>query len=233
MPVQTRRGGMKRKAKPEFPEGKRRVFLVDDHPVLRDGLRCLLEAEPDLVVCGEAENARKAIDRISATSPEIVIVDISLPGSSGIELIKGLRNRFPSLKLLMLSMHDEALYAERALRAGAKGYVMKQAPTEQLLAAIRKVLRNEIYLSQALSSQFLGSFISQKSPLGSVLKKLSDRELEIIRLLGKGFTTGEVARALGISGKTVESHRGNLRRKLNLRNGSELLRFAMANAGDV
>jgi DNA-binding NarL/FixJ family response regulator len=220
-------------AKPKASPGtKRKIFLVDDHPVLRDGLRRLLEAEPDLQVCGEAENARKAVDRIEATTPELAIIDISLPGPSGIELLKNLKVRFPELRMLVVSMHDEALYAERALRAGARGYVMKGAPTEHLLAAIRRVLKNEIYLSQALSSHLLGTFVSQKAGSGPVLKKLSDRELEIVRLIGKGFTTGEVARELGISSKTVESHRGNVRRKLNLRSGSELMRFALSHGED-
>ncbi len=207
---------------------KRQIFLVDDHPVLRDGLRRLLDAEPDLQVCGEAENARKAYEGIKAASPELALVDISLPGPSGIELIKGLKARFPALRLLMLSMHDEVLYAERALRAGAKGYVMKQAPTDQLLTAIRRVLKGEIYLSQSVSGQLLGAFVSQKPSPGPLLKKLSDREFEIVRLLGNGFTTSEIAQQLGISTKTVETHRGNLRRKLNLRSGSELTRFAMS-----
>jgi len=223
---------MMAKLKSAQVESKRRIFLVDDHPVLRDGLKRLLEAEPDLHVCGEAESARKAFDKIDATSPELVIVDISLPGTSGIELIKGLKARFPALRMLVLSMHDEALYAERVLRAGAKGYVMKQAPTEYLLTAVRRVLKDEIYLSQPLSSQLLGSLVSQKSKPGSILEKLSDREFEIVRLIGKGFVTSEVARKLSISSKTVESHRGNIRRKLNLRSGSELVRFALAHAED-
>src|ERR1700683_1341192 len=204
-------------------DGKRRIFLVDDHPVLRDGLRRLLEAQTDFEICGEAESARKVYDRLESTFPELAIIDISMPGPSGLELIKGLKARFPALRMLVLSMHDESLYAERALRAGAKGYVMKQAPTEQLLTAVRRVLKDEIYLSQALSSQLLGSLVSQKVSPGSILKKLSDRELEIVRLIGRGFTTREVARELGISSKTVESHRGNIRRKLCLRSGSELV----------
>ncbi len=209
-------------------EGKRRIFLIDDHPVLRDGLRILLDAQPDLQVCGEADSAKKAPDRIAATNPELAIIDISLEGPSGIELIKGLKARFSALKILTLSMHDEALYAERALRAGARGYVMKQAPTEQLLIAIRQVLKGEIYLSKQVSGQLLGAFVSLKPAAGPTLKKLSDREFEIVRLIGKGFTTTEVAEKLGISGKTVETHRGNLRRKLNLKSGAELTRFAMA-----
>lgn len=223
---------MSTKMKSPSRDGKRRIFLIDDHPVLRDGLRRLLESESDLLVCGEAENAKRALERIPASLPEIAIVDISLPGMDGIELIKSLKARFPDLRLLMLSMHDEALYAERALRAGAKGYVMKQSPTEHLLLAIRRVLNNEIYLSESLTTQLLGTIVSQRHQPGSVLNKLTDREMEIVRLLGKGFTTSEVARQLGISGKTVESHKGNLRRKLNLHNGSALLRFAMANGED-
>jgi DNA-binding NarL/FixJ family response regulator len=214
------------------PEARKRIFLVDDHPVLRDGLRRLLEAEPDLMVCGEAETARKTYETVQAATPDLAIVDISLTGPSGIELVKGLKSRFPKLRMLMLSMHDEVLYAERALRAGARGYVMKQAPTEQLLAAVRRVLKDEIYLSDTLSSRLLGAFVSQKAAPGPILKTLSDREMEVVRLIGKGFTTGEVAEQLGISSKTVETHRGNLRRKLNLKSGSALIRFAMAQADD-
>jgi DNA-binding NarL/FixJ family response regulator len=223
---------MSAKMKSASKDGKRRVFLIDDHPVLRDGLRRLLESESDLLVCGEAENAKKALERIPASSAEVAIVDISLPGMDGIELIKSLKARFPALRLLMLSMHDETLYAERALRAGAKGYVMKQSPTENLLLAIRRVLNNEIYLSDSLTTHLLGAMVSQRTQPGSVLSKLTDREMEIVRLLGKGFTTSEVAQQLGISSKTVESHKGNLRRKLNLHSGSALLRFAMANADE-
>jgi DNA-binding NarL/FixJ family response regulator len=212
-------------------EGRKgRIFLVDDHTILRDGLRRLLEVESDLEVCGEAEMAKKAYDKIDALSPDLVIIDLSLPGVSGIELIKGLKARFPSLRMMVLSMHDEALYAERALRAGAMGYVMKGAPTECLLTAVRRILTGEIYLSQAVSSQLLGSMISQKTSPGPVMKKLSDRELEIVQLIGRGFTTGEISRELGISNKTVESHRGNIRQKLNLRNGAELVRFSLAHA---
>jgi DNA-binding NarL/FixJ family response regulator len=209
---------------------QRRIFLVDDHTILRDGLRRLLEAEPDLVVCGEAENAKRAKELIAKTGPEIAIIDISIPGPDGIELVKDLRAHFPHLKLLMLSMHDEALYAERALRAGALGYIMKQAPTELLLVAVRNVLANKRYLSVSLANQFVDSFVAQKRSNASPTKALSDREMEIVRLIGKGSTTAEMAEELGISGKTVESHRGNLRRKLNLRNGSELLRYALAHS---
>lgn len=223
---------MPTKFKSDSMEGKKRIFLVDDHAVLRDGLKRLLESETDLHVCGEAENAREALDQIAQVSADLIIVDISLPGLSGIELIKSLKIRFPLLRMLALSMHDEALYAERALRAGAKGYVMKQASTEYLLTAVRRVLKGEIYVSQPLSSQLLSTFVGQKNSSDSILKKLSDRELEIVQMIGKGFTTSEVAQELCISGKTVESHRGNIRRKLNLQSSSELVRFAIAYAGD-
>jgi DNA-binding NarL/FixJ family response regulator len=209
---------------------KRRIFLVDDHTILRDGLRHLLEAEADLMVCGEAENAKKAKEQIARTTPEIAIIDISMPGSDGIELVKDLKARFPNLKVLMLSMHDEAFYAERALRAGALGYIMKQAPTEHLLVAVRSVLANKRYLSSSLATQFVDSFVAERRSNEAQPKRLSDRELEIVRLVGKGLTTAEMAEELGISGKTVEAHRGNLRRKLNLKNGSELLRYALAHS---
>ncbi len=207
---------------------KRRIFIIDDHAILRDGLRSLLEAQDDLIVSGEAENARKAFGRLEADRPDLVVVDISLPGINGIELIKTLKVQFPGLSIIVLSMHDEALYAERALRAGAKGYVMKQASAEQLLAAIRTVLRDEIYLSQNLSASLLKSIVSRRQDPGNVLDRLSDRELEILRLLGDGFTTREIATSLGISVKTVESHRGNIRHKLKLSNGAELMRFALS-----
>ncbi len=212
--------------------GRKGIFLIDDHAILRDGLRRLLEAESDLIVCGESECGRKAGARIKATRPDLVIVDISLPGMNGIELIKRLRDQFPDLPLLVLSMHDENLYAERALRAGAKGYVMKQAPTEQLLAAVRQVLNSGIHVSEALSSHFLHSFVSAKTAPRHSLEVLSDRELEVIQHLGRGLSTGEVARELGISAKTVETHRGNIRQKLHLRTGAELVRFALANCVD-
>jgi DNA-binding NarL/FixJ family response regulator len=207
---------------------KRKIFIIDDHAILRDGLRSLLEAQDDLIVSGEAENARKAFGRLEADRPDLVMVDISLPGINGIELIKTLKVQFPGLAIIVLSMHDEALYAERALRAGAKGYVMKQASAEQLLSAIRTVLRDEIYLSQNLSASLLKSIVSRKQDPGNVLDRLSDRELEILRLLGDGYTTREIATNLGISVKTVESHRGNIRHKLKLTNGAELMRFALS-----
>ncbi len=211
---------------------RKNIFLIDDHAILRDGLRRLLESEKDFSVCGEVDSGRKAVSRIAAARPDIVIVDIGLPGVNGIELIKRLRSHFPDLPILVLSMHDEGLYAERALRAGAKGYVMKQAPTEHLIAAIRRVLRNDIHVSAAVSAQFIHSFVSAKGTPRTSLEILSDRELEVIQLLGRGLSTSEAAQELGISAKTVETHRGNIRKKLQLGTGAELIRFALSNCSD-
>jgi DNA-binding NarL/FixJ family response regulator len=211
---------------------KRKIFLIDDHAVLRDGVRRLLDEEEDLQFCGEADNARKTFERVELDRPDLVIVDISLPGTNGIELIKNLRARIPDIAILVLSMHDETLYAERALRAGAKGYIMKQASAQQLLTAIRAVLQDEIYLNPALSASLLKSLVSPKQRTANALDLLSDRELEILRLVGEGFTTREVATKLGISVKTVESHRGNIRQKLKLKSGAELMRFALSHRAE-
>jgi DNA-binding NarL/FixJ family response regulator len=213
---------------PIVAQVKHRIFMIDGHGVLRDGLRRVMEDQPDLEMIGEAENGRKGLARIEAAKPDLVIVEISLPGANGIELIKSLKAQFPDLEVLVLSMHPEALYAERALRAGAKGYIMKQASAEEFLAAIRTVLNDDVYLSPNCSSTLLKSMVSQRQQPTNILDKLSDRELEIVRLIGEGFTTREIANDLGISVKTVESHRGNIRLKLKLKSGAELIRFALA-----
>ena len=197
---------------------------------MREGLRRLLEAEPDLTVCGDASSAKQALAAIAVDQPDLVLVDITLPGANGVELIKALRARFPVLSMLVLSMHDETLYAERVLRAGAKGYVMKSSSSDLLLNAIRKVLDGELYVSPALSSQMLQSMVTGKTQVLGRLEQLSDRELEIVQLIGQGLSTSEIASRLGISSKTVESHRGNIRAKLSLKSGAELTRFSLANA---
>src|SRR3954467_11218073 len=213
---------------PEVATRKRSVLLIDDHPIVRQGLSQLINQEHDLHVVSEAANAREALDAMERGSPDIAIVDISLDDRSGIELIKDLRARDPNLPVLALSMHDEALYAERALRAGAKGYIMKQEATEKVMGAIRKVLEGQIYVSERMASRLLNQFVSAKpgeedSPLG----RLSDRELEIFSMIGRGLGTREIAGKLFLSIKTVEAHREHIKEKLKLRSGTELMRLAV------
>jgi DNA-binding NarL/FixJ family response regulator len=207
---------------------KRMVLLIDDHPIVRQGLSQLINQEPDLHVSSEAASAREALDSLEKSRPDVAIVDISLEDRSGIELIKDLRNRDPELPILALSMHDEALYAERALRAGAKGYIMKQEATEQVMNAIRKVLEGQIYVSERMASRLLDQFVGAKpgeddSPLG----RLSDRELEIFSMIGRGLGTREIANKLFLSIKTVEAHREHIKEKLKLKSGTELMRMAV------
>jgi len=224
---------MMAKSKSEPAEGKRRIFLVDDHPVLRAGFRCLLEAEPNLQVCGEAESARKVFDRIQATSPELIIVDISLPGPSGIELIKGLKTRFPELKLLMLSMHDETLYAERVIRAGARGFISKQESPGKILLAIRQVLSGEIHLSEKASARVVSKVArSSRTGTGSSAEGLTDREIQVFELIGAGQGTRQIATTLHINASTVETYRARIKEKLNLKNAIELLQCAIRWSND-
>ena len=211
----------------------RRIFLIDDHTLFREGLKKMLAEEPDLSICGEAANAREVSQRIDGANPDLILVDISLPGIDGLELIKTLQTEHAPVHMLVLSMHPEELYAERVIRAGGCGYIMKHASARDLLSAIRTALRGEIYLSPAASTRLLRSIAVKKADSNSDLHALSDREIEILRLTGQGFTTREIAGSLHISVKTVESHRGNIRRKLTLKTGAELTRFALAHRSDV
>ena len=214
---------------PGASEGKRRVLLVDDHPVLCEGLAQRINEEPDLEVCGQARDAHAALDAIEKLRPDIAIVDISLGEGSGVELVKDVKVRHPNLPTLVLSMHDESLYAERSLHAGAKGYVMKQEQTAVLLNAIRQVLLGQVYLSEKVKNSIvnrLGGNVPE-GKITSVAHKLSDRELEVFQLIGDGYATHEIARRLHLSTKTVASHREHIKLKLNLRTGEELARFAI------
>jgi DNA-binding NarL/FixJ family response regulator len=206
----------------------KRIFLIEDHTLVREGIKRMLTDEGDFLICGEADSARGVMALIAKANPDLVILDISLPGTDGLELIKDLKAQRGDLRMLALSMHDEELYAERVLRAGAHGYIMKQSTHQQLLLAVRTILRGEIYLSPTLSTRLLQSIVANKGHIRNELEKLSDRELEILRLIGNGFTTREVAKSLHISAKTVESHRGNMRQKLKLATGAELIRFAIS-----
>jgi DNA-binding NarL/FixJ family response regulator len=209
---------------------KTRVMLVDDHPVLRQGIAELVNGEDGLEVCGEAGNMQDALALAGKLKPDLVIVDVSLNGNSGIELMKNLSGRYSSIPLLAYSMHDETIYAERALRAGAKGYVMKQADPEVLLGAIQQVLKGKMYLSDRISEHLLGKLVgagASSAPIASPIEKLSDRELEVLQLMGKGMGTGDIADQLCLSVKTIETYREHLKEKLNLTTGQELLRYAI------
>ena len=207
---------------------KSRLFLVEDHPVTREGFEQLLNYQADLYVCGQAGNAAKAITAIHALKPDLVIVDISLADSNGLELIKQLKTTMPNLPILVLSMHDESLYAERALRAGARGYVMKQAPTTEVMTAIRSLLKGELYLSEAMRSRLVHQHLQGiRREAKSEVDYLSDRELEVFELIGKGQTTRGIAGKLHVSMSTVETHRAHIKEKLKLANSVELVRRAV------
>ena len=214
---------------PDVVEARQRILLVDDHPVVCEGLAQRINAEPDLEVCGRAGNGHTALEAIEKLQPHIAVVDIALGAGSGVELVKDIKVRYPHLPSLVLSMHDEELYAERSLHAGAKGYVMKQEETAILLRAIRQVLRGEIYLSEKVKDGIvkrLGGIVPDGQVI-SLIKQLSDRELEVFQLIGDGFATHEIANRLHISMKTVASHRENIKQKLKLRDGEQLARFAI------
>jgi len=210
------------------PAKAKRIVIVDDHPLFRKGLEQLISSSSDnaFAICGEAGDAAEGMSVIRQLKPDLVIVDLSLPGANGIELIKNIRAEFQKLPLLILSMHDESLYALRALRAGAQGYVMKQEALENVITAIREVFAGRPYLSQDMSAKLITNFASggnQADPTD----KLSDRELEILELIGKGRDIHEIARALHISAKTVETHRAHIKEKLNLKNARQVTRFAV------
>lgn len=207
---------------------KKKVLIIDDHPIFRHGISALISAEPDLEVCGEAASSSGALDAIRNLSPDIALLDISLPGTNGIELLKLIKAEQPKLPLLMLSMHDESLYALRALKAGALGYIMKAEALNDILNGLHKVLSGGLYLSPKLSERLIFQAIqSLKDGKGSPVDKLSDRELEILELLGRGFGTKKIALELHLSVKTIETHRAHIKEKLAFKDAHELVRFAI------
>jgi DNA-binding NarL/FixJ family response regulator len=207
---------------------KHRIFLVDDHPLVREGLTNLINAQDDLMVCGEAEDSSDAIGGIARTRPDVAVIDISLKNESGLELVKNLGSQFPLVALIVLSMHDEALYAERALRAGARGYVMKRETTKSVLTAIRRVLEGSVYLSERVVNGMARRFsVSGKASASSPVERLSDRELEIFRLLGQGRTTSQIAEDLHLSLKTVQAYCARAKEKFGVNSLGELLRAAI------
>ena len=198
-----------------------RVFIVDDHPIVRQGLAQMINQEADLMVCGEAEDAQNALQAVAELHPDLVLIDLSLKGGSGLDLIRALRTRQSMLPVLVVSMHDESLYVERALRAGARGYIMKHEATDIMMSAIRRVLRGEIYVSDKMMTKLLGRLIPGDSP------DTNTSILEVFRLIGEGHSTRHIAAVLHVSIKTVESHRAHIKEKLHLNDTTELVRYAM------
>jgi DNA-binding NarL/FixJ family response regulator len=209
-------------------KARKRILIVDDHPIVREGLVQQLNREPDLTVCAQASNASHALAAVEEHKPDLVLVDINLPGRSGLELIRDIRTVAPNLPMLVLSMHDESVFAERVLRAGGRGYVSKEAGGDKLLQAIRRVFSGQIYVSETVSTRLLDSLSGQHSARTvSPVEQLTDRELEVFTLIGLAKETKEIARRLNMSGKTVEAHRAAIKRKLKLKTGPELTRHAV------
>jgi DNA-binding NarL/FixJ family response regulator len=208
---------------------KSRIFIVDDHTMFREGLRQLIDREPDLTVCGDAAGADEALRSIAELKPDLAVVDLSLSGTTGIDLVKALKSKHPDLPVLVVSMHEESLYAERALHAGAIGYVMKQEPAKTVKAAIRKVLGGDIHLSEKMATTLLGKLMRggpAEMPV-SPIERLSDRELEVFRMLGQGKMTRQIAEELGLTIATINSFRNRIKEKLNLKNSAELVLHAI------
>ena len=212
---------------------KLRVVVVDDHPLFRDRLSQIINHELDMTVCGEAGTAQQALAMIQHTSPDLAIIDITLEGASGLELIKGIRALGLKISLLVLSMHDESLYAERALRAGANGYVTKRQPATEVVSAIRRVLAGEVYLSEKMTAGFLRTLTTAAGTAGEAkevsppINRLTDRELEVMELIGLGRTTREIAAALQLGVATVDTYRARIKEKMNFRNAVELQHYAI------
>ncbi len=205
-----------------------RIMLVDDHPMVRERLAEVINREADLTVCGEAEERHEAVAAIPATRPDLVIVDLTLKDSDGLELIKDIRTRWPKLRMLVLSMHDESLYAERVLRAGAHGYITKQEATRNILLAVRRVLSGNLYLKEGIATSLLSRLTARGGVAATPAERLADRELQVFELTGRGLNTCEIAARLHIAVKTVETYRSRIKEKLQLKDSSQLLQRAIA-----
>ena len=224
---------MGRKTKPQPAQPQKNVFIVDDHPVFREGLAGIIRQRPDLRVCGEADEGAKAFEEIRRLRPDIVVTDISLPGKSGLELLRDLQAFRPGLPVLVISMHDETLYAERVLKAGGRGYIMKQEGPEKILQAIARVLSGHVYLSEKMSAGILEQIVHPGSrPKTSPIGKLTDREFEILRLIGEGKDGHQIAKDLRLSIKTVNCHRTHIKERLGLKNATALVHFASRWVGE-
>jgi len=208
---------------------RKRILLVDDHPLVRERLAEIINRESDLIVCGEAEDRHDAIVAIPAKRPDLAIIDLTLKNSDGLELIKDIRSRWPKLRMLVVSMHDESLYAERVIRAGALGYITKQEATRSILVAIRRVLEGTIYLNEKIASHIISRLTDHAGLVAATpAELLSDRELQVFDFTGQGLNTAEVANRLHVAVKTIETYRARIREKLKLKNASELLQSAIS-----
>lgn len=217
---------MPKKQPPNDAPAKKRVLIVDDHPIFRAGLTGLVNLEAELIVCGEANDATQAMHALEKLHPDLVLLDMSLPGKGGLELLKDIRALSPQTPVLIISMHDETLYAERVIKAGGRGYIMKQEGPEKIVQAIRKVLSGSISVSERIAAQILDAMSGGKGGASSSVSTLTDREFEVYRLLGQGKEPHEIARTLHLSIKTVDTHRAHIRQKLGLRNATELIHHA-------
>ncbi len=219
----------KKAAQKTAAPAKKSILIVDDHPVFRAGLTALVNLESDLAIAGEAHDAVQAMSAIESLRPDLVLMDMSLPGKSGLELLKDVRAMHPGLPVLIISMHDEAIYAERVLKAGGRGYIMKQAGPDKVIEAVRRVLEGRVFVSERISAQILDAMSDSRGKSagsGASTSKLTDREFEVLGLIGQGKEPNEIARLLHLSIKTVDTHRGHIKEKLGLRNGTELIHYA-------
>jgi DNA-binding NarL/FixJ family response regulator len=210
------------------PTGKKtQILIVDDHPVTRAGLSHLINHQPDMIICGEAESAAQAMDVLTSSQPDLLLIDLTLPGKSGLELVKDVKAMRPDLLMLVVSMHDESLYADRVLRAGARGYITKHEGGEKLIRAIRQVLSGKIYVSESMSAHILEIFSGGQAALDrSSIEKLSDREFEVFESLGAGLSSQQIAKKLHLSAKTVDAHRANIKAKLGMKTTAEIIAYA-------
>jgi DNA-binding NarL/FixJ family response regulator len=207
---------------------KKRIFIIDNQPIVRQGLSQLINRESDLMICGEAGNMKQALSTIDGCGPDMVIVDIFLGPGSGLKHIEDFCHQYPQLPVLILSMHDEALYAERCLRAGARGYIMKQEPPEKLIEAIRKVLNGDIYISSSIGPSLINKLLSSNTGVStSTIERLSNRELEVFRYIGRGIRTRDIADSLNLSIKTIETYISHIKKKMGFKNSRELFLYAV------
>ena len=218
---------MQRSRTPQSSEPVKRVVLVDDHPIMRHGLAQLIRMESGLDVCGEAGSAREGLEVIGKLKPDLAVIDLTLPDKNGLELVKDIRAMHPATVCLVLSMHDEAIYGERSLRAGARGYVMKEEAADHLVTAIHKVLTGGLYVSETLNARMLEQMTAPTRSNAAGIDSLTDRELDILELIGKGVATKNIATQLSISARTVEAHRAHVKEKLSITDGAALVRYAV------